>query len=200
LNGAVAISPQAPELYFLLARCYVAQSRNDQAEQSYDKAISYANLADKTAFRKEYFGFLMTQSQWAKALNIIDQIGINEDTPWLRLNYAKLYYDMGDFEKMKLNLDNFNSMIGVSNADRVQYLTLLIEYAMEKKDTVVIETAISGLFDLNKLSPEANYYKGLYNFEYGSSAEAKKYLELSIEYDLKGAVTENSKKLLAKLN
>lgn len=171
------------EVYYALGRLAERQELHDVAKADYEKALehwpthSYAAWHLAALFRKE------EKSQQALAL----YLGIQAQDPFFQgiyLQLAQTYYELGDHEQAKLQLEILRSIN--PQDEQAIYWTALLQWKVDQQPDLAKKT----IFDLihhplqNSRARLLALAGDLYAEEYRLGEEARSYYEKSLEEDL----------------
>jgi tetratricopeptide (TPR) repeat protein len=184
--------------YWMLARAYYYKDDLVNAMSYYDMAVGYAGDDMSRELVEEYLDILLDSNQANKAQEVFTNIVKTVETEWLYLIGLELYHQLDNGAKFDYYLDKLVSM-EMGDSQQKEYLFWKIRRNLDTSETENTEQDLEQLLALDRFNPRYYWLKGLYEISLSDTGAARNSLELALEYDLEGEVTQEVEDLLAQL-
>lgn len=184
--------------YWMLARTYYRKDDLVNSMKYYDMAVGYAGDDISRDLVEEYLNILLDSNQSNKAQQVFSDIVRTIKSEWLYVLGLELYYSAGSDAKFDYYLNQLSSM-DMNEAQKKEYLFWKIRKSVEDSETETVEQDLETLLALDRFNPRYYWVKGLYEISLSDITSAQDTLELALEYDLEGEVTQEVEDLLAQL-
>lgn len=183
--------------YWMLARSYYRKDDLVNAMTYYDMAIGYAGDDLTRELVEEYLNVLLDSNQKNKAQEVYTDIVKSIQSEWLYLIGLELYYNESE-PKFDYYLDKLAGM-ELNDNEKKEYLFWKIRQSIDGDELENIEQDFEALLELDRFNPSYYWMRGKYQLIEQDAGAAESSLELALEYDLEGEVTQEVEDLLAQL-
>jgi tetratricopeptide (TPR) repeat protein len=200
LQQAYSLNPVDYKGTWLLARAYLGADNDTEMVAYYDKAILLADDQEELDVRREYFDVLLSEQQYARAEEQLDEIiaGDEDESYYYNIVWADSLLDRGLNNKVEeqLNVLDFDE---ISNSLKPEYYYLQagVEYGNADWDKAL--ASIESSIELDDNLAKYRLMKGLILYELGRDEEAESELERAIDLDLVGDVSAEAVKTLDRI-
>ena len=184
--------------YWMLARAYYRKDDLVNATKYYDMAVGYADTDVTRELVEEYLNILLDSNQNNKAQEVYSNIVTKIDSEWLYIIGLDLYYNAQSDAKFDFYLNKLSQM-EMNDSEKKEYLFWKIRKSVDDGETDTIQGDLETLLTLDRVNPKYYWVKGLYELSLSDTNAATESLEIALEYDLDGEVTQEVQDLLAQL-
>jgi hypothetical protein len=160
-------------------------------------AIGYAGDDLTRELVEEYLNVLLDSNQKNKAQEVYTDIVKSIQSEWLYLIGLELYYNESE-PKFDYYLDKLAGM-ELNDNEKKEYLFWKIRQSIDGDELENIEQDFEALLELDRFNPSYYWMRGKYQLIEQDAGAAESSLELALEYDLEGEVTQEVEDLLAQL-
>lgn len=188
-----------PDIYLLEARAYVKSTDIEQAIKKYDQAVASAG-DDVEPIYVEYVDFLLDQAQYAKAKDVLDKADKKLNENWIEVAYLRMYVLQKDNTKSQFYTDKLAKSTTLLDNEKKEYMYWAIYQYIETQKNSDATILLAKLKEIDSKNPEYYLLNGKLYLATANAKEAKANLEMAIDLDLKGDVTDTAKKLLSRVN
>lgn len=201
LNKSLGFDTYSGEIYLMVARINIINGDINSAFEAYDKAVVFATEELKGEIYREYIEILISEKSYSQAKSNLDKVinGKLTDTIWPYTLYLEMYYDQKNYDEMASVLSTLAKLSNLTDQEKMEYLRWQIVYSIENDKLASAKELLTTLRSLDRYNPYYYLLSGRINLIEGNNDKAKEELELALNYDLEGSVTESAKKLLGRI-
>lgn len=200
LENATSLSDNSQYIYWIIARDYYLTNDINKSLEYYDTAITYGGDKTDEVLYQEYIKLLLDEGQTTKAEEVLGKASkIYEDAMWINLYHLKLVYEIDNTEKVTYYLSKIDQDKLEGNL-KLDYLYTKTTIAIEEGKTDEALRTLDTIWNISQFDARYHLLMGQIKFAEGNLDEARNYLKKAIEYDMDRSVTDDSQKLLARID
>lgn len=197
LNTALMLDMDDEDVYINLARANLFNNNIEKALDAYETVLFEENMD----VLEEYISVLLENDMKNKAQTTLIDLLTQEDTFELNIMLAKVYYELGELNKMGEVIEKLDEETDLTQAETRKLKRYKILYAI---DDIEDEAELDGLIErysvFDRYNPEVYLFRGKLLKHQGEILEAREAFERAIELDLKGDIANQAERLLASVD
>lgn len=188
-----------PDIYLIQARIYEIMNDDTLASKNYESATTSAGSSNEPIY-KEYIEYLLSQTLYNKAKEMLDKAGKANKDAWIDIAYLRMHFEQKNSPKAIFYFDKLSKNPSLTDLEKKEYLYWGINQMIETQKYNEGLIALARLKEIDKTNPKYYLLAGKLHLQTTNVNEAKTELEQAIDYDITGEVTESAKKLLSRVN
>ncbi len=196
LQEATSFGFYTGEIYTLLAKAHYINDMHNEAFEYFDRALTFAQVEEKEKILKEYVEMLIAQEQYTRVLTLLSD---EDSSYWVSIKNAQVYYAQRNYEKMRFHIEEIDES-KLTDEEKKEYLKWLITYEIENDSGDEARENLTLLRSLDMYNPNYYFLLGRLELSQNNQEDGKAALERAIEYDLNGVVTQEAKRVLARID
>ena len=205
LQNAISAGGTEPQIFVFEARSYYEQGDLENAEKSYDAALSYANITKDTQkyawIVSEYIDMLDEQQVYTKIKQLLEKYSFI-DTDWFIDKQLRYFYKTDDFKNLNAVLQKAVSRLDSMEVSYLRdYYRYMLIYLNKQGKTDTMDDVLKQ-YKQKINDPYDPYYYILQAYVLKAKNDisgAKESLYKALDYDETGAFTKEAQNMLASL-
>lgn len=190
LQVAATLGGLESEIFWTLAKAYVAKSDMMNAYTAYDNAISYGGENISESLVREYLDILLDEKQYKKGETVLTSVMEIVGWDWLNLYALEMYNKLENQSKEAYYLGRLDESTELSKTDNIKRIYWKGYISLRNEDNNLAKKYLEDIEDLDSLSPYGPLLHTYISLEEGNTVDATIYLDQAMDYDTSGAITE----------
>jgi len=194
-DKALTIGGMEKEVFWGKARAYYGQNDLQATMDNYSRALGYAGKDVSKELLEEYVRLLLKNKQDLKAVEVVRDVLINVEKPFVYLLGIESNYQTGEKAKVDFYLQQLDKM-DLTDTEKKEVLYWRARVALDINNTETAKTYLDSLGEIDKYYPQYHLLLGVVKMKEGDVEGARESFQRSIEYDLNNEITEEAGKHL----